>query len=72
MARPSRAVNGALRSMPAQKALSPAPVNTTARTSSLVRSPCQTVRNSSCMVAVKALRASGLSRVTHATLPRSS
>jgi len=55
------------RSSPVQKALSPAPVSTTQRTSSFFRSIIQSSRSSRCMVVSKAFSASGRFSVTQAT-----
>src|SRR4051812_22442077 len=56
-----------MRSMPVQKAFSPAPVSTTQRTLSSPRSERHRVRSSSCMRALNALSTSGRLRVSQPT-----
>ena len=61
-----------MRSMPVQKAFSPAPVSTTQRTSSWRRSPRQSACSSRCISELNALCRSGRFSVTYATPLRSS
>ncbi len=61
-----------IRSMPVQKAFSPAPVSTTHRTSSWRRSPRQRARSSRCITELNAFSCCGRFSVTYATPARSS